>query len=115
MSAPTGEGSFAVPVPLSPTRAGGLAPSLSVSYDSGAGNSVFGLGWTIGVPSVKRPPERASWRSARSGAARGTCEQAPQAGEVRQQHSVRRSKWRVASVLVSKTLRGRSAVHSRNP
>jgi len=54
----TGTGAMAVPLPLSPSRLGGLVPSLSLSYDSGAGNSVFGLGWNVGIPSIQRKTEK---------------------------------------------------------
>ena len=37
---------------------GGLAPSLSLSYDSGAGNGAFGLGWNVGIPSIQRKTEK---------------------------------------------------------
>jgi RHS repeat-associated protein len=38
---------------MSPGR-GGFTPQLSLSYDSGAGNSPFGLGWNIGLASISR-------------------------------------------------------------
>ena len=40
----TGTGSMTVPVATSPGRSG-FGPQLSLSYDSGAGNGPFGLGW----------------------------------------------------------------------
>lgn len=49
----TGTGSMSVPVAMSPGR-GGFTPQLSLSYDSGAGNSPFGLGWSIGLASISR-------------------------------------------------------------
>ena len=81
-----------VPVATSPGRAG-FGPSLSLSYDSGAGNGPFGLGWKIGTSghhpqdrqghcpatSTTRTPTRSSWpaprtwsRSAPSGTAAGS-------------------------------------------
>ncbi len=36
-------------VPCSPPVAGGQ-PRLSLSYDSGAGNAPFGLGWSLDLP-----------------------------------------------------------------
>ena len=39
----TGTGSMSVPIATSPGRAG-FGPQLSLSYDSGAGNGVFGFG-----------------------------------------------------------------------
>ena len=40
----TGTGSMSVPIATSPGRAG-FGPELSLSYDSGAGNGIFGFGW----------------------------------------------------------------------
>jgi hypothetical protein len=30
----------------------GLSPQLSLSYDSGAANSIFGFGWSLSTPSI---------------------------------------------------------------
>jgi RHS repeat-associated protein len=49
----TGTASVSVPVSLSAGR-GAVAPQLVLSYDSGAGNGPFGLGWSIDLPSVSR-------------------------------------------------------------
>lgn len=49
----TGTGSMSVPIAMTPGR-GGFAPQLALSYDSGGGNSAFGLGWNIGVPRISR-------------------------------------------------------------
>lgn len=49
----TGTGSMTVPIAMSPGR-GGFTPQLALSYDSGAGNSPFGLGWNVGLPSISR-------------------------------------------------------------
>ena len=49
VSAATGTASLTVPVATSPGRAG-FGPSLSLAYDSGAGNGPFGLGWKISLP-----------------------------------------------------------------
>ncbi|MEL6141178.1 MAG: SpvB/TcaC N-terminal domain-containing protein [Bacteroidota bacterium] len=49
----TGTGSMSVPISMSPGR-GGFTPQLALSYDSGAGNSPFGLGWNIGLVSISR-------------------------------------------------------------
>jgi len=43
-NASTGTGSLSVPIFTSPGRAG-FGPKLSLTYDSGAGNEAFGLGW----------------------------------------------------------------------
>ena len=42
----TGTGSMSVPIATSPGRSG-FGPQLSLSYDSGAGNGPFGLGWHL--------------------------------------------------------------------
>jgi RHS repeat-associated protein len=42
----TGAAIVGVPIPLTDGR-GGFGPSLSLSYDSGAGNSPFGVGWSL--------------------------------------------------------------------
>ena len=48
-----GTGSLSVPLPLSKSR-GEFQPSLALAYSSGAGNGAFGLGWTLGLPSISR-------------------------------------------------------------
>src|SRR5262249_15874946 len=39
-----GPASLSVPLPLTPAR---MTPQLQLSYDSGAGNGVFGFGWSL--------------------------------------------------------------------
>src|SRR3989338_3931817 len=53
VNAMTGTGTASIPIPASPSR-NGFAPQLGLSYDSGSGNSPFGLGWNIPVPSIRR-------------------------------------------------------------
>src|SRR3954466_4448822 len=53
----TGTGSLSVPIATSPGRAG-FGPQLSLSYDSGAGNGPFGLGWTLSLPTITRKTEK---------------------------------------------------------
>ncbi|MEM9546241.1 MAG: SpvB/TcaC N-terminal domain-containing protein [Bacteroidota bacterium] len=48
-----GTAEFSIPLPLSAGR-NGFAPSLSLSYNSGSGNSPFGLGWSLGYPMIQR-------------------------------------------------------------
>jgi RHS repeat-associated protein len=48
--------SFAIELPISKSSA--LAPELSLSYNSGAGNGVCGLGWNIALESIKRKTEQ---------------------------------------------------------
>ncbi|MEL7586539.1 MAG: SpvB/TcaC N-terminal domain-containing protein [Prolixibacteraceae bacterium] len=52
VNAINGTASFSVPLPFSPAR--GVTPSLSLSYNSGSGNSIFGIGWSAGLSSIKR-------------------------------------------------------------
>lgn len=52
-----GTASFTVQLPFSPAR-GGVTPALNLTYSSGAGNDVFGLGWSLGLPSIKRKTDQ---------------------------------------------------------
>lgn len=52
-----GTASFSIPLPLSPNR-NGFTPSLSISYNSGAGNSVLGIGWGLDFPSIQRKTDK---------------------------------------------------------
>jgi RHS repeat-associated protein len=49
----TGTGSMSVPIATSPGRSG-FGPQLSLSYDSGSGNSAFGFGWSLSLPAITR-------------------------------------------------------------
>src|SRR5262245_23370823 len=49
----TGTGSMTAPIGASPGRAG-FGPKLALSYDSGAGNGPFGIGWSLSLPSISR-------------------------------------------------------------
>jgi RHS repeat-associated protein len=53
----TGTASFSVPLPTSPGRAG-ATPQLSLSYDAGAGNGVFGWGFGLGLPVLTRKTDK---------------------------------------------------------
>jgi RHS repeat-associated protein len=53
----TGTGSLTVPIALSPGRSG-FGPQLALSYDSGAGNGPFGLGWSLALPSITRRTDK---------------------------------------------------------
>ncbi|MGW7081722.1 SpvB/TcaC N-terminal domain-containing protein [Streptomyces sp. NPDC054866] len=53
----TGTGSFSVPVATSPGRSG-FGPLLSLSYDSGAGNGMFGFGWSLSPSAITRRTDR---------------------------------------------------------
>jgi RHS repeat-associated protein len=54
----TGTASFTVPFSISPGRSG-VTPALSLAYDSGAGNSAFGVGWSLSIPAVSRKTDGA--------------------------------------------------------
>jgi hypothetical protein len=62
-NAVTGTGSLTVPIYASPGRSG-FRPQLSLSYDSGSGNSPFGWGWTLGLPAVTRKTDKGLLRYA---------------------------------------------------
>jgi len=53
----TGTGSLTVPIAVSPGRSG-FGPQLSLSYDSGAGNGPFGVGWNLSLPSITRKTDK---------------------------------------------------------
>src|SRR6266699_1681183 len=53
----TGTGSMSVPLATSPGRSG-FGPQLSLTYDSGAGNGAFGLGWNLSLPSITRKTDK---------------------------------------------------------
>src|SRR5215216_3809921 len=53
----TGTGTFSVPIATPPGRAG-FGPQLTLTYDSGAGNGPFGLGWSLGLPSITRKTDK---------------------------------------------------------
>ena len=48
--------SFSVPLPNSDAR--GFSPALMLSYNSGAGNGPFGLGFSVSAPTIKRKTEK---------------------------------------------------------
>jgi RHS repeat-associated protein len=56
VNAVNGTASFSIPLPFSPAR--GTSPNLSLSYNSGGGNGIFGLGWTLSLPSIKRRTDK---------------------------------------------------------
>ena len=55
VNAVNGTASFGLPLPLSAAR---LMPSVNLGYNSGGGNSAFGLGWQLGIPSIARKTEK---------------------------------------------------------
>jgi RHS repeat-associated protein len=53
----TGTASFTVPIAVSPGRSG-FQPALTLSYDSGAGNGPYGVGWSLTIPAVTRKTDK---------------------------------------------------------
>ncbi|MBC8120910.1 MAG: VCBS repeat-containing protein [Gemmatimonadaceae bacterium] len=53
----TGTGSMSVPLATSPGRSG-FGPQLFLSYDSGTGNTPFGFGWSLSLPSLIRKTDK---------------------------------------------------------
>jgi RHS repeat-associated protein len=53
----TGTGSMTVPIATTAGRAG-FGPQLSLSYDSGGGNSAFGFGWGLSLPAITRKTDK---------------------------------------------------------
>ncbi len=53
----TGTGSITVPIAASPGRSG-FGPQLSLAYDSGSGNGLFGFGWSLSLPSITRKTDK---------------------------------------------------------
>lgn len=49
---PDGSATLSLPLPVSQGR--GYAPSLSLNYTNQAGNSPFGMGWSVSTPAVSR-------------------------------------------------------------
>lgn len=56
VNAVNGTAGFSIPLPFAPAR--GSSPSLNLSYNSGAGNGVFGLGWNLSLASIKRKTDK---------------------------------------------------------
>ena len=56
VNAVNGTASFSIPLPFSPAR--GASPALSLSYNSGSGNGVFGLGWNLSLGSIRRKTDK---------------------------------------------------------
>ena len=56
-NAATGTASLTIPINVSPGRSG-FGPALALSYDSGSGNSAYGLGWSVAIPSIRRKTDK---------------------------------------------------------
>lgn len=52
-----GTAAFSIPLPLTPSR-NGFAPLLSLNYNSGNGNSPYGLGWSVDCPAIVRKTDK---------------------------------------------------------
>jgi len=57
VNAVNGTAAYSMPLPFSPGRSN-FTPSLSLSYNSGGGNSPFGLGWSADYPHIQRKTDR---------------------------------------------------------
>lgn len=53
----TGTGNLTIPLEV-PVGRGGFQPTLALSYSTGAGHGLFGLGWSAGLPSIARRTAR---------------------------------------------------------
>jgi Salmonella virulence plasmid 65kDa B protein len=53
----TGTGNFTIPIEL-PAGRNGFQPALRLGYSTGNGNGYFGLGWSLGVPMIRRRTTR---------------------------------------------------------
>ena len=57
VNAANGTATFNIPLPITPGR-NGFSPSLTLGYNSGAGNGPYGLGWSVDYPSVQRKTDK---------------------------------------------------------
>ena len=57
VNASNGTASFSIPLPFSKTRSD-FSPALSLNYNSGSGNTHFGLGWNVELPSIQRKTDK---------------------------------------------------------
>lgn len=57
VNAANGTAGFSIPFPFSPSR-NGFMPSMALSYNSGGGNGIFGLGWNAEPPSILRKTDK---------------------------------------------------------
>ncbi|MGH9139145.1 MAG: SpvB/TcaC N-terminal domain-containing protein, partial [Acidimicrobiales bacterium] len=58
VNASNGTATLSLSLPFTPSR-DGFVPPARLSYDAGAGNGVFGLGWKLDAPSIRRRTDRA--------------------------------------------------------
>ncbi len=57
VNAANGTAGFSIPLPITPGR-NNFSPSLTLSYNSGGGNSPFGLGWSVDYPMIQRKTDK---------------------------------------------------------
>lgn len=57
VNAVNGSATFSIPLPVTPGR-NGFSPALGLSYNSGVGNSLFGLGWNVDFPAIQRKTDK---------------------------------------------------------
>lgn len=57
VNAANGSATITIPLPLSAGRSG-FTPKLDLSYDSGSGNGLFGIGWTLAIPAITRKTDK---------------------------------------------------------
>lgn len=57
VNAANGTASLNIPLPITPGRQG-FAPSLGLGYSSGAGNGIFGLGWSLNLQQIARKTDK---------------------------------------------------------
>jgi hypothetical protein len=53
----SGTAAISLPLPLTPAR-GGTVPPVRLRYDSGSGNSIVGLGWSLDLPTIRRRTDK---------------------------------------------------------
>jgi hypothetical protein len=51
-----GSASAGIPLPVAGARA--LSPQMSITYSSGAGNGIFGAGWTLTLSDISRKTDK---------------------------------------------------------
>jgi hypothetical protein len=57
VNAVNGTAGVSIPLAFSKTRSD-FAPALTLGYNSGGGNSEFGLGWGLSLPSIQRKTDK---------------------------------------------------------
>ncbi|MBS1598318.1 MAG: penicillin-insensitive murein endopeptidase [Bacteroidetes bacterium] len=56
INAVNGTAALSIPIPISSAR--GFSPDIRLAYNSGSGNNLFGLGWSLNIPSIRRKTEK---------------------------------------------------------